>query len=100
MGPKEAGVLPVVRVPPVLCLHTDAEARGAANNLNQCVATLQEEDEFLETLRRDLLPRFVDVSPSIESFPDWVGDVPAPEPCFVLELVRQERDAPKSLHFT
>ena len=63
-------------------------------------ALLQEADEFLESLRRDLLPRFVDVSPSIESYPDWLGDVPAPEPCFVLELVRQERDAPKSLHFT
>lgn len=57
-------------------------------------------DDFLQTLRDDLLPTGVDVNPALEVFPEFVRDTPSLEACFVLELVKQEAGKPKSLHFT
>ncbi|KAL4438468.1 hypothetical protein ABPG77_000116 [Micractinium sp. CCAP 211/92] len=57
-------------------------------------------DDFLQTLRDDLLPVGIDVNPALEVHPEFVTDVPSQEACFVLELVKQEAGKPKSLHFT
>ncbi|KAL4431325.1 hypothetical protein ABPG75_006581 [Micractinium tetrahymenae] len=56
-------------------------------------------DEFLQTLRDDLLPIGIDVNPALEVHAEFVRDVPSQEACFVLELVKQEAGKPKSLHF-
>eukprot|EP00887_Chlorella_sp_A99_P008174 scaffold12.g8174.t1 len=57
-------------------------------------------DEFLIALREDLLPADVDLNPALEAFAEFVRDQPAQAPCFVLEMVRQASEEPKSLHFT
>jgi hypothetical protein len=59
-----------------------------------------EPDDFLQTLRDELLPAGVDVNPALEVCPDFVRDLPSPEACFVLELVKQPPGKPKSMHFT
>lgn len=49
--------------------------------------------------RDDLLPR-VEVSPGMEICPEFVRDLPSPEPCFVLELTKQDASKPLSFSFT
>ncbi|KAI3424453.1 hypothetical protein D9Q98_010005 [Chlorella vulgaris] len=59
-----------------------------------------EPDDFLQVLRDDLLPVNIDVNPALEVFGEFVRDVPSPDACFVLELVKQEAGKPLSMHFT
>lgn len=56
-------------------------------------------EAFLDLLVGQLLGRW-DVSPSIASVEDFIGDQPSPEPCFVLEMARQQEGEPRSFTIT
>lgn len=56
-------------------------------------------EAFLELLVGRLLGSW-DVSPSISSVEDWIGDQPSPEPCFLLDMARQLAGEPRSFTIT